>query len=82
MAKGFPLTGCGGGNSSLDGLSPVNSVPTSSSTSIISVGKADYHEIYDLKPATTYYWKIIAQAVSNPSMRYESPTNSFTTSAY
>jgi len=94
LSLGLALAGCGGGGSDGGGLNgaivsvgdttspstelPIEGGPT---TYFVFKDKADYHEVYDLEPSTTYYWKVVAQAVSNPNKKYESQTNSFTTSA-
>jgi len=86
LIMGFSLAACGGGGStspdgSLTGGPPSADAPliASAMTTVLAMGTTDYYEVYDLDPATTYYWKVVAQDVSNPSLRYESPTNSFTT---
>ncbi len=80
LVIGFSLTGCGGGGSTaLDApiSSPADPILTSPATSVLPKGTSDYHEAYNLEPATTYYWKVVAQDDSN--QKYESVTNSFTT---
>ncbi len=89
LTLGLAMTGCGGDGGGLSSIVvpggdttiappelPVEGGPT---TSILFKGNTDYHEAYDLEPSTTYYWKVVAVDTTNPNLRYESPTNSFTT---
>lgn len=83
LTLSISMAGCGGGDSDSANLSvPDALIPPSTLTTVLQKGNADYHEVYDLAPATTYYWKVVAQDVSNPASRYESLTLSFTTKAY
>ncbi|WP_020676365.1 hypothetical protein [Geopsychrobacter electrodiphilus] len=76
LALGFTLTGCGGGGSaggqSISGTNSTNTV-------VVDVGTSNYHVALDLKPATTYYWKVVANDQTNPGLKYTSLTYSFTT---
>ncbi len=77
---GLVATGCGGGGSGdgVSGGSANNPAAAPQTTVAVVAGKSDYHEVYDLAPATTYYWKVIAIDDDNPGLRYESDTFTFT----
>lgn len=77
LALGLSVAGCGGGGGSTD--AGINPIPGVASTVVVNTGTNDYHVALDLEPATTYYWKVIANDQSPAGLRFESMRNNFTT---
>ncbi len=78
------LASCGGGGGGGDGSSTTARTTTTTPSNegevyTVDVGATDYYQAFDLKPGTTYYWKVVGTDANNPSQSYQSPTHQFTT---
>ncbi len=77
------LTACGGGGGGGDSSSSHTAAssepPTESVLYSVDKGSSDYHQAYNLEPATTYYWKVVATDTQDPNLTYESEVVRFTT---
>ncbi len=80
------LTACGGGggggDSSSTGYSVTDTTTSGSTLYSVDKGSSDYHQAYDLKAATTYYWKVVATDTQDPNLTYESEVLQFTTESF
>lgn len=81
------LTACGGGGgggSSSSADKAVSDTPPQEETSLFSIdkGTSDYHQDFDLKSGTTYYWKIVATDTTDANLTYESQVQSFSTETF
>lgn len=81
------LSACSGGGGGSDGTStPDDSAPDTGApvAALFSIdkGSSDYHQAFDLEPATTYYWKVVATDTADPNNQYVSQVRSFTTEAF
>ena len=74
LALGVSLAGCGGGGGTTNAVT----IPVAGTVKF-EAGNSDSHVAYDLKPATKYYWKVIANDNSLSGLRFESMRNEFTT---
>lgn len=82
LLGGF-LTACGGSGGGSDSTSSHSvAVPEESVLYSINKGSSDYHQAYDLKASTTYYWKVVASDSQDPNLTYESEVKSFTTGEF
>jgi len=75
------LTACGGGGSSDGGQSTADSKTVAPEATLFAIdkGSSDYHQAYDIKGSTTYYWKVVATDTQDPNLTYESEVLQFTT---
>lgn len=80
LTLGLSLAGCGGGGGSTDGTI-TGPIYGTVNTVTVNTGTDNYHVALDLKPATTYYWKVVANDQTTLGLAYESLTYSFTTAA-
>ena len=90
-AAGFALclalTACGGGGGGDDtsparGTEDTSPAPDYQTVYSVNVGTGDYHQVFDLQPATTYYWKVVGTDISDPAQTYSSSTFQFTTEIF
>lgn len=79
------LTACGGGGGGGDGEASGGhsttdpTTPAEATLFSVNKGSSDYHQAYDLKSSTTYYWKVVATDAQDPNLTYESEVIQFTT---
>jgi hypothetical protein len=80
------LTACGGGGGGGDssGNHSTTGPATPSDKTLFSInkGSSDYHQAYDLKGSTTYYWKVVATDTQDPNLTYESEVIQFSTESF
>lgn len=73
LLLGLTLNACGGGGS--------ESADQVAKTRKIVLGSTQNYRANDLKPATAYFWKVMAIDNANPSVIYTSKTGRFTTAS-
>ncbi|MCK5826338.1 MAG: fibronectin type III domain-containing protein [Desulfuromusa sp.] len=77
------LTACGGEGST--GESSDRSASNTAEESVlysVNTGNDDYHQAYDLKGSSTYYWKVVATDTQDSNLTYESEIKQFTTEEF
>lgn len=79
---GSLLASCGGGGGGeSSSKTPTTPTPTEELFSVAK-GNSDYHQAFDLKAGTTYYWKVVATDTNDNNLKYESQVQSLTTEVF
>ena len=78
------LTACsggGGGGDSTSDRSATSPAVSESAFHSINKGSSDYHQAFspEVKPSTTYYWKVVATDTQDPNLTYKSEIQRFAT---